>query len=270
MFEQLTALTRDQHQAVRFAPTKGYAFASSLMVSPVMLGEVALVARDIPVLFSKTDAMPMALLGLKPNQNAYVETKGKNQGKWLARYVPAHIRRFPFMLAGQPGGAADAAGARRFTVMADLAAPHFADPKGARLFDDQGQPTVVLADIQKVLMDLQRAHVRTQRCIQQLVDAELLVERVLQAQSGSGKKVALEGMKFIDTQRLAQLAPDALAKLQQSGALVLIYAHLASLNNLNEAPLRLAEDLAPQSAFMAGDTLSLSGLGQVKGLDVAQ
>lgn len=260
MFKQLTALTRDQHQDLRFAPAKGYAFASSLMVSPVMLGEVNLVARDMPVLFAKTDAMPIALLGLKSNQNAYVETKGKNKGKWLARYVPAHIRRYPFMLAEQQTETTDASGKRMFTVMADLTAPHFADPKGARLFDDQGQPTATLADIQKVLMDLQRAHVRTQRCVQQLVDAELLVERVLQAQSGSGKKLALEGMKVIDTQRLNQLPPEQLAALQRSGAMGLIHAHLLSLSNLNEAPLRLAEDLAPLPPVMAGDTLSLSGL----------
>jgi len=120
MFKQLTALTRDQHQDVRFTPAKGYAFASSLMVSPVMLGEVNLVARDMPVLFAKTDAMPIALLGLKPNQNAYVETKGKNKGKWLARYVPAHIRRYPFMLAEQQTETTDASGKRLFTVMADL------------------------------------------------------------------------------------------------------------------------------------------------------
>lgn len=260
MFKELTALARDQHQNLLFAQANGYAFASSLMVSPVMLGEAALVARDIPVLFSRTDAMPMALLGLKPNQNAYVEMKGKNPGKWLARYVPAHIRRYPFMLAEQWAGAADADGKRMFTVMADLAAPHFADPKGARLFDDQSQPTAVLADIQTVLMDLQRAHVRTQRCVQQLVDAELLVERVLKAQTGSGQQFALEGMKVIDTQRLKQLPPEQLAELQRSGVLGLIHAHLMSLNNLNEAPLRLAEDLTPLHPAMVGDTLSLSGL----------
>lgn len=39
--------------------------------------------------------MPIALLGLKPNQNAYVETKGKNKGKWLARYVPATSAAIP-------------------------------------------------------------------------------------------------------------------------------------------------------------------------------
>ena len=37
-------------------------------------------------------------------------------------------------------------------------------------------------------------------------------------------------------------------------------AHLLSLSNLNEPPLRLAEDLAPLPPVMAGDTLSLSGL----------
>lgn len=258
MFQQLTALTRDTD--LRFAPVQNYAYAASLMVSPVMLDEVALVARDIPLLFAKTDAMPIALLGLKPGHNAYVAEKGQYKGKWLARYVPAHVRRYPFMLAEQPTAAADGPGKRAFVIMADLAAPHFSDPKGTRLFDDQGQPTATLTNIQKVLMELQRAHLHTQRCVQQLLDAELLVERGLQAQSANGKKIALEGMKRIDTQRLNQLPAEQLAALQRSGAMGLIHAHLLSLSNLNEAPLRLAEDLTPLPLAVAGDTLSFNGL----------
>ncbi|MDY0036814.1 MAG: SapC family protein [Zoogloea oleivorans] len=260
MFKDLTALTRDQHQDLRFTVAKGYAFASSLMVSPVMLGEAALVARDIPVLFSRSDGMPIALLGLKPGQNAYVDMQDKRKGKWLARYVPAHIRRYPFMLAEQQVGGETVAGKRTFTFMADLAAPHFADPKGERLFDDQGQPTATLTQIQKVLMDLQRAHVRTQRCVQQLLENELLIDRALKAQTELGKTLALEGMKVVDSRRLHALSPEKLAALQQSGALGLIHAHLMSLNNLNEAPLRTSEGLAPLAVAMESGTLSFSGL----------
>jgi hypothetical protein len=262
VFNKMTALERDQHRDLRFVKAQGYGFASSLMVSPVMVGEAALVARDMPLLFSNANHMPVALLGLKQDHNAYVESNTRVNGKWLGRYVPAHIRRYPFMLAQHPANPKEDSDEQAFTVMVDLAAPHFASPQGERLFDEQGQPTEVLTGIQQVLMDLQRAHVRTERCVQQLVQAELLVERVLQAQTAAGKPFALQGMMIIDTQRLNQLAPEQLTTLQHSGALALVYAHMMSLSNLNEKPLRVAENLAPLPSAFGGDTIAFGALKQ--------
>lgn len=257
----MTALDREKHRGLRFAPAKGFAFAAEEMACPVVVGEAALVARDIPIVFSKADHMPLAVLGLKPGHNAYVDMKGRAKGKWLGRYVPAHFRRYPFMLARQEK-APEKDGKQLFTVMADLAAPHFAASKGTPLFDEQGQPTEVLQQAQKTLMNLQQQFVRTQYCAKQIADAGLLVERGLAAKTAEGKALALEGLMMVDTKKLAELPGEKLAELRKSGALTLVYAHLMSLSNLNEAPLRTVEDLAPQQpSELAGDTLSLSGLG---------
>ena len=139
MFKELIALSRDQHRGLRFNPRQPYAFAARLMVSPIVAGEVKLIAREYPIVFSRSEPMPLALLGVKKDTNAYV---GAN-GDWPARYIPAHVRRYPFMLADSATENA-AEGKRAFTVMFDAQAPQFAGEKGSALFTDAGEATPTL------------------------------------------------------------------------------------------------------------------------------
>jgi len=62
----------------------------------------------MPVIFISTGerladgrpmASPVALLGITPHENLRVTP----EGRWDARYVPAFIRRFPFLTAGVKG-----------------------------------------------------------------------------------------------------------------------------------------------------------------------
>ena len=71
--------------------------------------------------------MPAALLGIRDKENLYV---GQN-GNWNAKYVPAFIRRYPFVFSSTDGG--------RFTLCLD----HEFDGVnrsglGERLFDFEG------------------------------------------------------------------------------------------------------------------------------------
>lgn len=84
MFKELKALDRQQHRALRLSPDQPYHFAAGLMVSPIMAAEIAQVAREYPIVFSRSaSGLPMALLGVRPDVNAYVTP----DGKWNARYI---------------------------------------------------------------------------------------------------------------------------------------------------------------------------------------
>jgi hypothetical protein len=66
--------------------------------------EFAIAARDLLIVFAGNDAKdagPVALLGLRQNENLYVDA----EGQWAANtYVPAFVRRYPFVLAEKPDG----------------------------------------------------------------------------------------------------------------------------------------------------------------------
>lgn len=264
MFKELKALDRVQHRALRLAPDQPYHFAAGLMVCPIMAGEVAQVARDYPIVFSRSaNGLPMALLGVRQDMNAYVTP----DGVWNARYIPVHVRRYPFMLSDSatPGGEG---GERAFTVMFDSAAPHLAGLAGAPLFNPAGEPTELLQGVQKLLMTLQRDTVATEKLVQQIDAAGLLVERSLKGQPKNGKPFALEGLRMVDTQKLAECAPETLQELVKSGAMRLVYAHLLSMVNLQDGPLMQSNDRKPaaaqapaeQAAAQMGDTISFAGL----------
>lgn len=259
MFKQLKPLSREEHRNLRFNANQSYHFAANLMVSPIVAGEAAMIAREYPIVFGPTaDDLPLALLGVKSGVNAYV----RSTGHWMARYIPAHVRRFPFMLADSK--APDALnGKRAYTIMIDANAPHFANEQGEALLTPTGEPTDILLKVQEVLTNLQHDTERTKKMIHDVEVAGLLEERVLQAKpKNGGKPLALKGMRAIDHTKLAACPPETLQTLLRSGTLMLIYAHLISLNNLQDGPLLqgVPEPLTTQT----GDMISFEGIDRGK------
>ena len=231
MFKELTPLSPERHRALRLSVSQPYDFVAGEMLIPVTIGEVDRVARDMPIVFPRQGGLPQALVGFEPGKNIHVDASGK----WLGRYIPAHIRRYPFVLSevsmDAEGGHGDT---RRFALHIDTAAKHLGTERGERLFDDAGAPTPTLKRIQQVLTAIQQDAERTQALVTQLDELGLLHEQALKVSTADGATRALTGMRVIDRARLAKLAPDALAALNERGALALIYAHLLSLTNLQD------------------------------------
>lgn len=227
MFEQLTTLDSQQHAALRFSAKQPYGFARQQVLIPVVASEVTRVAREMPILFPKGEGVPQALAGMPPGINAHV----KDTGHWLGRYIPAHIRRYPFMLAPLPKSADS--DEQRYAVQFDATAPHFESPDGHRLLDDNGKPTGVLKKIQQVLTALMRDHAHTRMLVGQLDRAGLLVENSVTLGQGDNAQ-SISGVRVLDSAAFDALESAMLATLRDSGALSLVYAHLLSLSNLED------------------------------------
>jgi hypothetical protein len=64
---------------------------------PITIDEFVAAQRFYPIVFSVGDnPVPLALMGLNEGVNVFVDDEGKLLGE---TYVPAYIRRYPFMLA---------------------------------------------------------------------------------------------------------------------------------------------------------------------------
>ncbi len=250
MFTQLVPLNSETHRNLVFSPDLPFLFAKPLAMIPLTAAELFKASRELVILFPKQGGVPQALVGVEPDNNLHVN----DTGHWVGRYIPAHLRRYPFILSEMNiDEAARAETGRRFVVQFDAAAPHFNLVGGLRLFSEDGKPTDLLNNIQKILMHLQQDQERTQVMVAELDAADLLVERAIRVNRPQGEPVSLTGMRIVDTEALANLDPETTVKLRNTGTLAAVYAHLVSLTNLEDGWIakQTAAPPAMQSDFFA-------------------
>lgn len=204
-------------------------------------------ALDLPIIFINTGertesgkamVSPVALLGLAPNENLRLD----DQGHWQGRYVPAFIRRFPFLTATikgqeQPG------------VFVDVAWEGFNDTEGEPLFDEQGQPAPALQRVLDYLGRFDEEQRRTRGVCARIVELDLLKEMQADAQMPDGQSVKVEGFMVIDEEKMNGLPDKTILELHRSGVLMLMQAHLISLGNVRDLVERKAARVAAAKAL---------------------
>jgi hypothetical protein len=262
MFASTMALSFATHRGLRILETNDYSFARAETLAPIAYDEMADIAREYPIVFPNNGTdLPCALLGLEAGHNAYVDA----EGRWQAAYIPAHIRRYPFMFGktndpnGDPG---------RFVILFDPEAPHFKGANGYPVFDGSGQ---LSAHIQRriALLEQIQNKVEATRIMARAMDAAgILVERVIRIKAGNKPENRIQGLRIVDEGALKQLSGDQLVGLSKKGALALAYAQLLSWSNFRQGPLagkypQLTEapEIKKTPFLFENDTLDFSKLG---------
>jgi SapC len=237
-YQCVVALDRDLHAKLRLDPPAGLAFSAGAPVIPLLTCEFADAAREYPIVFlrgAEQRLLPVALTGAPDGQNVYVDAAGR----WDARYVPAYVRRYPFIFAQT--------GADQFTVCIDAACPAFGE-SGVPLFEATGEPSRMLQQVVNRLGEYQSQAEFTQTFMQRLEAAGLLVEGAAQADLQDGRSLALRGFWIVDEARFRALPEGTLKEWFVNGDLGLIYAHLASLGNVLELLHRRPAATQPTTA----------------------
>ncbi|MET0331372.1 MAG: SapC family protein [Dyella sp.] len=233
-YERPVPLNRTQHKDLRLKPVMHLKFASAVHSVPLTGVEFGPAARDLPILFGGAtvdDAGPMALLGLRQNENLFIDA----EGQWEANaYIPAFIRRYPFVLAekppGQPGD--------DFTVFLDETYEGFDASEGERLFKEDGSDTEMLTKAVGFLGEFQEHVSRTQWFMAQLRKHNLLEPRSITL-SKEGRSLNLNGLFVVSEERLRQLDEKTAHEFLKEGVYGWIYAHLLSLTNIERVARRL-------------------------------
>ena len=189
----------------------------------------------------------LAVLGLRADENLFVSP---SPGKWEARYVPAFVRRYPFVLADLQQG--------KQGVCLDMAFSGLNDAGGEALFAPDGRETPFLQNAIQFLNQFQAETVRTAAFCQRLAQAGVLVEMNARTDLADGSTVLLNGLQVVDEQKLLKLPDATLLEFFRAGEMSWIYAHLVSLGNLNA----LAEKLVALKDYLATFDRKLA-LGQV-------
>lgn len=250
MFQKLAPLSRQHHRTMRMVPVSGYAFAAREQLVPLLGSELEQALGEYLIAFPADGARgPHAVTGIGDGRNLYVDA----QGAWHARYVPMHVRRYPFaLLERRPNAPQGDAAPPTLAMMVDEAAPHVRldAAAGTRLFDEAGEPSGTLQRVQKLLATMHTDSERTQAQVQQLDALQLLKSTPLVVRAGD-KALQLQGLRVIDRARFAALPGDALTALRDSGALSLVYAQLFSTVHMRRGVLVRAVAAAAAAAPVA-------------------
>lgn len=203
---------------------------------------------EYPIIFVNTgeklaDGRPMvspvALLGLVANENLRLV-----DGRWNARYMPAFIRRFPFLTARVEGS--DSPG-----IFIDTAWEGFNDTEGDRLFDDEGNPSDTLKRVVDYLQNFDHEQARTRMFCERLVQLDVLKEMTADATMPDGQSVKVEGFLSVDEDKLHDLPDATVLELHRNGMLMLLHAHLVSMANIRQLVELKADRLVAEAKAKA-------------------
>lgn len=232
-YEDPQVLNQETHRDLRLKLPGNAAFAAGAQAVPILATEFPDVAREYPIVFVKgADEvwMALALTGLEPGRNLFVDA----DGTWTASYIPASVRRYPFVAAGDGNGG--------LSVAVDMALAS-EDEDAVALFTAEGAPAPVLQNAIAFLQSFQGQSQATSALIGRMLTLDLLVPAQFQLRDGAGAGRTLDGFFIVEEARLAQLRDDTVLDLFRQGRLPLIQAHLLSLRSLADLQRRQAAAL---------------------------
>jgi hypothetical protein len=194
---------------------------------PLTSDEFASACRFYPIVFSAGDnPVPLALMGLNEGVNTFVDADGKLINPV---YVPAYVRRYPFLLARlRPDS-------EELSLCFDPTSGAIGKfDEGDALFEN-GQPTRPVNDVLEFCKNFEEAGQRSGLFVEELKKADLLMDGEVSIQpEGSDKPYIYRGFQMVDEAKLRELRGDVLRKMMQNGMLSLIFAHLFSLQLMRE------------------------------------
>ena len=234
-YRQPQALEATRHARLRLAPPGDYRFAAGTNAVALLATEFAAAARAYPIVFgSGANAMPIAVLGVKQEQNLFVD----QDGKWeRGAYLPAYVRRYPFIFFEPPDK-------RQLTLCIDMSAKQISVDAGQPLFEG-GEPTATTKQALEFCTAFQRDAQATRVMVDALDGKGLLVERRADVALDGGDRLALSGFRVVDEAKFNAVDDATIVDWRRRGWLGAIYAHLLSAGAWAGLVERAARRAAP-------------------------
>ena len=220
-YSRIEPLSKEAHRNINIRPESEFAFANKSNTVPLTLPEFTLASRHFPILLLGDDLVPVAALGVRPETNVFVNDKGIWE---TCIYVPAYIRRHPFILLG--GGNDDS----RLTLGLDVGSAT-TKPDGRALFGADGKETDVVTQALDFCNQFHGAFLHTQNFSAALKATDIVNDTTLEIEPTPGQRVNLGTFKRINEERLAALPDATILEWRKQGFLHAVYFLLQSMNN---------------------------------------
>jgi hypothetical protein len=225
-YNALEPLNATQHGNMKVRTILRMAQVGQTHAIPVTVDEFTLVQRHYPIVFSVGEnPIPIALMGLNEGVNVFLDGEGRPLDASI--YIPAYVRRYPFLLARLRPDSDE------LSLCFDPSADAVGDfAEGERLFEGE-QPSEATKAILQFCEQFEAAGQRTSAFVEELNKADLLMDGEVAIQpEGFEQPFIYRGFRMVDEEKLRNLRGDELRKMNQNGILPLIYAHLFSLSEM--------------------------------------
>ena len=241
-FKDLMPLNSKDHANYRSRPMTKAPWLAKQHAIPLTVDEFVQAQRDMPIVFSTgPDAVPLALMGLNDGGNTFCDDEGTVTEQV---YIPAYVRRYPFMLARLNQNSDD------LSLCFDPTAENIGEfEDGQPLFED-GQPSEGTKEILNFCEQFEHAGQRTQNFMKELKDHDLLMEgEVAITEQGNDKPFVYRGFQMINQEKLREIDAETAKKWNDNGLMMLIHAHIFSLDMMRAIFSRQVEQGTAPDAF---------------------
>lgn len=216
----------EEHGDVGVMPGSDFGFAREAVAIPLSSGEFPVAMRHYPIVFAIDEqASPIALVAIRKDHNLFVE----RDGRWTAKsYVPAYVRRYPFIGMDTPDGAQLLSIDRTSERFVASAKDH---AEAQRLFDDAGKPTPVAQTAMAFCHAFHTDYVNTVAFGKALLEAKVLEPYHADFRLPDGSLHKVNGFYAVNEQKFRTLPAETVTGWHGKDWLALVVLHLASLQS---------------------------------------
>jgi hypothetical protein len=216
-------LDRSVHRNLRAGDgSAAYGFARDTHVIPALVDEFSPASREMPIVFlpSAVGPTPVFMVGLETGRNSFVDA----DGRWSGNYVPAYLRRYPFILGESEG--------QDPIICIDAGNTVLSETAGEPLFTDAGEPAPALETAIHFANEYFAAGKRTEAFVKVLQDLDLFRPITIESRPETGNAQTIYGLLAIDEPKIYELSEADFLKLRDERLLAPIFAHFFSLSQV--------------------------------------
>ncbi|MGC1304537.1 MAG: SapC family protein [Caulobacteraceae bacterium] len=219
-------LSPENHGTLGLKPMDApFAFAANAHVIPLQVSEFGPASLSYPIIFAGEQRAPMAVLGVMAGDNVFVDANGQYDPN---AYIPAFVRRYPFVLANNDQQ-------EQLVVCIDRAAPMLVEGGQVPLFEN-GKLSPFAEQAVEFCSNFETERRRSDMFVDRLKELDLFEVKQANYQprlpDGSlGAPILVADYFAISEEKLGKLPDADLKELHLSGALRQCYAHLTSMFN---------------------------------------
>jgi hypothetical protein len=226
-YNDLMPLNSRDHASWKAKETDALPWLATANAIPLTIDEFPLAQRYLPIVFSSGEnPIPLGLMGLNEGVNVYVDEDGRVTGP---TYVPAYVRRYPFMLTKLTPEATE------LSLCFDPTSGLIGEfDEGHALFDGD-KPAEAVDRTLKFCEQFDQAAQRTKLAMDEFKKHDLIMDGEVSIEHNqSDQPFVYRGFGMINEEKLRDLDAEVVKELNQNGLLALMHAHLFSLNMTRE------------------------------------
>ena len=222
-------LNNVEHRDLKIVTERAARFGDDVMKTPVFPFEFRNVQAFYPILFQQDGNgghTPMALFGFQERENLFLTEAG-----WDAAYIPAMLRREPFLIGFQDA-TVNGKQERVRVLSLDMDHPRVNADAGEALFQPFGGRTPFLEEAADLLETIHEGLGQNHDFVGALREHDLFEAVTFEIALNDGSKNQLLGFDCIDEQKVQALAAAVLGEFNEKGLLMPLFMVLASMANI--------------------------------------